>query len=517
MTQAPDAAAAAAQEAPPRRGWSLRARLLAGILLLLTLLGATIGIASTALLRASLIDRLDEQLLASAERASRVIGGPQGGPGFPGSEPPMVGGFVLGEGAGALGVLLVDGVVLRAGYLSESGEDVSLTAAQVGSLVTVPADARPHTVDLGAGLGSYRVVIDVLDTDTAVIVGLPLSEAESTVAQLALIVALATAGALLIALVLGTVMVRSALRPLARVAETATRVSELRLEQGEVELAERVPEAVAAPHTEVGRVGAALNRLLVRVESALLARQAGEERLRRFVADASHELRTPLASIRGYSEFLRLKGFEGDEDAVRSLARIESEAKRMTVLVEDLLLLARLDADPALERTEVDLSPLLADVLSDAHAASPEHRWELELPAEPLVVAGDAPRLHQAFANLLANARVHTPSGTRVVLAASAVGGRVRVSVTDEGPGIPEQLQPALFERFVRGETSRARAAFSEAGGSTGLGLAIVEAIVRAHGGTVTVSSAPGRTEFAVELPRAAEQAAGQAAEQAVS
>jgi len=218
--------------------------------------------------------------------------------------------------------------------------------------------------------------------------------------------------------------------------------------------------------------------------------------VRQFVADASHELRTPLASIRGYSELTRRTGQDLPPDALHSLGRIESESIRMTGLVEDLLLLARLDEGRELERGPVDLTSLLVDVVSDAHAAGRHRVLGLDLPDEPVRVVGDTARLHQVFANLLANARIHTPPETTVDVALSILGDRAVVTVTDDGPGIPENLQSTLFERFARGDSSRFRGT-----GSTGLGLAIARAVVTAHHGEVTVDSHPGRTRFRVSLP----------------
>jgi two-component system OmpR family sensor kinase len=287
------------------------------------------------------------------------------------------------------------------------------------------------------------------------------------------------------------------MRPLSRVAAVASNVARMSLDRGDVHLAQRVPPEDTDPNTEVGQVGSALNNLLDSVESALAVRQASEEKVRTFVADASHELRTPLASIRGYAELTRRFGGDLGEDVQHNIARIESEAQRMTSLVEDLLLLARLDAQRELDTSDVDLSRLLVDVVSDAHAAGPDHEWDLELPDEPVIVRGDDLRLHQVFANLLTNARVHTPAGTRVAVELGPpVDDAVEVRVRDSGPGIPAELQPTLFERFVRGDSSRTRRS-----GSTGLGLSIVHAVVTAHHGTVRVESRPGSTVFVVRLP----------------
>ncbi|BCB77295.1 hypothetical protein Pflav_037050 [Phytohabitans flavus] len=285
-----------------------------------------------------------------------------------------------------------------------------------------------------------------------------------------------------------------------RVAATAGRVAELPLDRGEVALSVRVPEADTDPRTEVGQVGAALNRMLGHVAAALAARQASETRVRQFVADASHELRTPLAAIRGYAEVTRRGRDEVPPDVAHALRRVESESARMTALVDDLLLLARLDSGRPLETEPVDLSRLLVDAVSDAHVAGPEHRWRLDLPEEAVTVPGDAARLHQVVANLLANARTHTPPGTEVTVALRPQGGGAEISVVDTGPGIAPELQADVFERFARGDSSRSRAA-----GSTGLGLAIVAAVVEAHHGAVEVSSVPGRTAFTVRLPARSE------------
>src|SRR5262249_46973424 len=276
-------------------------------------------------------------------------------------------------------------------------------------------------------------------------------------------VVLVTGSAVLITLVVagwaGALIVRGTLRPLRRVAATATRVSELRLDRGEVQLAQRVPERDTDPNTEVGQVGNALNRMLDHVGSALEARHASEMQVRQFVADASHELRPPLAAIRGYAELSRRSRAPISGEIAHVLGRVESEAKRMTGLVEDLLLLARLDAGRPLAHDPVDLTMLVVDAVSDAHAAGPRPFWQLDLREEPVTVVGDQQRLHQVLANLLANARTHTPEGTTVTVAVSATTDFAVLQVIDFGPGIPEELQPHIFERFARGDSSRSRAA----------------------------------------------------------
>ena len=271
----------------------------------------------------------------------------------------------------------------------------------------------------------------------------------------------------------------------------------------DVSLPARVPDD--DPRTEVGQVGAAINRMLQHVESALARRAASETRLRRFAADASHELRTPLSSIRGYAELaLRHRG-PVPEDVTHALRRVESESARMSVLVDELLLLARLDAGRPLEEEPVDLTRLTIEATSDAQVAIRSHRWQLELPDEPLMVRGDELRLRQVLSNLLSNAAKHTPPDSTITVSVAAgsgagTGPAVQLSVSDNGQGIPPDLVPELFERFARGDSSRSRSA-----GSTGLGLAIVKAVVAAHHGTVSVDSHPGQTTFTIVLPRLVE------------
>lgn len=321
-------------------------------------------------------------------------------------------------------------------------------------------------------------------------------DVESTVQRLVVTELIVFAIALLLTGLAGTGWVRLSLRPLHRVTTTAREVSALSLGSGAVDLPHRVPET--DPRTEVGQLGAAFNQMLGHVETALDQREASEARLRRFVADASHELRTPLAGIRAYTELAQRNTEAVPADVSHALGRVESEAERMGRLVDDLLLLARLDAGRPLEQKEVDLSRLLIEVTSDARVAGPDHQWSLDLPDEPLVVRGDEHRLHQVVANLLSNARIHTPAGTSVVvrLTSDDQADQVLLTVGDNGPGIPQELQANVFERFIRADDSRSRSM-----GSTGLGLSIAYAVVKAHGGSLTLTSDPGGTEFRVALP----------------
>jgi two-component system OmpR family sensor kinase len=466
----------------------LRTRLVAAVIGLLAVVCLILGVATQFAVRGFLTHQIDDQLAAAGNRS--VQGAPGSGPrpqGDPRDFPP-----ITGQGAGTLQARLINGSVDRASLVLGD----LLPEQDYPVLAALPTDGRPYTRALG-DLGNYRLVATREPDGDVVVTGLPLHDLESTLTGLAAVEAgIALAGLLLTGLA-GAVIVRRSLRPLNRVAATASRVAELPLDRGEVALSVRVPDVDTDPRTEVGRVGAALNRMLGHVGAALTARQASETRVRQFLADASHELRTPLAAIRGYAELVRRFDAQVPDDVARAMRRVDSESTRMTALVEDMLLLARLDSGRPLTTGPVDLSRLAVDAVSDAHVAGPRHHWRIELPDEAVTVPGDPARLHQVLANLLGNARTHTPAGTTVTVGLTApAAGTVRLRVADDGPGIPAALLPDVFDRFARADTSRSRAA-----GSTGLGLSIVDAVVQAHGGRVEVDSAPGRTVFTVTLP----------------
>jgi two-component system OmpR family sensor kinase len=479
---------------PRLADWSLRAKLVAQLLVLLAVLCLVIGVFTELALRQFLIDRLDQQLDAATDRSSAAFSHPPPFPDVTGPGPTFL--LMPGQGPGTLGVLVDNGVVRQAAVLpTQVGQPVALTRQQTAAVLSVPPDRLPRTVTV-PGLGDFRVAAMPTPEGGTAITGLPLSGVADTLLQAGLILGAVALVGLIAAGVVGLLVVRRTLRPLERVAATAGRVAELPLDRGEVALSVRVPDTDTNPRTEVGKVGAALNQMLGHVGRALAARHASETRVRRFVADASHELRTPLAAIRGYAELTRPQRADLPPQVAHALTRVESESVRMTSLVEELLLLARLDAGRPVRREPVDLSRLLADAVADAHAAGPDHRWRLAVPGDELTVLGDPGQLHQVVANLLANARAHTPAGTTVTATLTRDRHRAVVTVRDDGPGIPPELLPEVFERFARGDGSRSRAA-----GSTGLGLAIVAAVVCAHGGTVHVTSTPGRTEFTVTLP----------------
>ncbi|MFB7593185.1 sensor histidine kinase [Streptomyces sp. NPDC056160] len=498
---------------------TLRTRLVVASVVLIAVVCAVIATVTTLALRSHLYEQLDDQLNEVSARASGVFRPPgQGGKAWipdqqghvPGPKDIRLADFVTkGPQPGGTVVAKTENGTITEGVVGEKTKDdagipqvnaKSLTTAQRDALGSVPQDQdqdqdqNKQTVDL-PGLGGYRVV-HATGPNGAFYVAIPTGEVDNTVNTLVLVEISVTVAGLVAASLAGAAIVGFALRPLRRVAATATRVSELPLHAGEVNLSERVPAPETDPRTEVGQVGLALNRMLDHIHGALHARQQSETRVRQFVADASHELRTPLASIRGYAELTRRGGERIGPDTRHALGRIESEADRMTLLVEDLLLLARLDAGRPLRFEQTDLLPLVVDTVSDARAAGPDHIWRLDLPDGPAAVSADAARLQQVLVNLLANARTHTPPGTTVTARVRRGGAWLCVDVEDDGPGIAGQLLPHVFERFARGDSARTRAT-----GSTGLGLAIVRAVAAAHGGTVTVESVPGRTAFTVHLP----------------
>jgi two-component system, OmpR family, sensor kinase len=531
------------------RTWSLRARLLVTLVALLAVVCAAIGVATELALHRFLMHQLDTQLLEAGRRSAAISGMPPM-PGMPDMPPrnPAMGpmpphfpahglpryddrfdrfdpeagpgpGFLNAPGQATRTVgaaLLRDGTV-DAGVITADGGRAAVSDAAQAQLGAVSPDRRPRTVELD-GLGNYRLIgLRPRHGGDIIVTGLPTADVDRTLLWVVGMFCVVAVIALLAATTAGIVLIRRQLAPLSRVSAAARAVADLELDRGEVRLPTHIVRVdPAAAHTEVGQLGTALNRMLDRIAGALSARHASETRVRRFVSDASHELRTPLAAIRGYTELAQRKRDELPDDVAHAMSRVESETERMTHLVEDMLLLARLDEGRPLVQESVDLSLVAVDAVSDAHVAGPDHEWLLDLPDEPVLVVGDEARLRQVLANLLTNAWVHTPGGTTVTTSLATDKGRAVLSVVDDGPGIPDALRPEVFERFARGDSSRSRreaapaatsgvgaapAATSGVGGSTGLGLAIVAAVIKAHHGTIDVRSAPGRTEFVVTLP----------------
>ncbi len=391
------------------------------------------------------------------------------------------------------------GLQLEACSVQTGNQQVDPSASARSQLRSLPSGTS--YVTLPDGLGLYRVYAYTDASGGHGVVGLPATLITAPMLALLPAAGLFTLGAIAVAYLAGRTVVQRSLAPLQRLATTAHQVSELELDSGEVAVPVRVPSSDTDPRSEVGQVGLAFNHMLDNVEGALTARQASEMKVRQFVADASHELRNPLASIRGYAELTRRERDEVPDDTAHALGRIESESARMSALVEDLLLLARLDAGPNLALTPTPLNEIVANAVSDAQVAGPDHEWTLSLPEADVVAIGDPFRLLQVISNLLANARVHTPAGTEVQTSLSAEGPYAVVRVSDNGPGIPEGIRDKVFERFTRADASRVRSG----GQSTGLGLAIVSAVVGAHRGSASVESSANGTTFTVRVPLARE------------
>jgi two-component system OmpR family sensor kinase len=471
--------------------WHLRTRLVLVAMALLVAICGAVGVVSYASMDMVFNRQLDRQLEQASSRANDFGRPPSNFPSSPSGKPDPL--EARGQAAGTLNARIDGSTVRSSGLIDAQGNRVALSPEDEQVLLALPKDNRP--VDRSLSNGDYRLVA-VETYGDVIVTGLPLADKQSAEASLVWTMVLVSLGGLVIIGLAGTVIIRRTMRPLEQLSEVATKVSRLPLDAGGVALAVRVPPSASHPGTEVGSVGHALNLMLNNVSSALEARQESETKVRQFVADASHELRTPLTAIRGYTELLRMTEHFTD-DGRKSLARVQSQSERMTTLVEDLLLLARLDEGQAIKVTDVDLTQLVIETVSDEKVMAPDHVWQLQLPEEPVTVRGDSTQLHQVLANLLSNARKHTDAGTTVVTAVmlSADGSAV-VTVTDNGPGIPEDFQGRIFSRFARADAAR-----SGSEGTSGLGLSIVESIVEAHGGSVEVTSKPGRTEFALRLP----------------
>lgn len=489
-----------------RRPLRMQTRLMAAVIGFVSLILVFVSIATSVFLGGTLEKQLDQRLNTSLRTSLQwALTNPVGTPAA----------RILDGRDVAPGLLLITvdatntptgGVVQDAG--DGTGRIVELSSLQIASASEVILREAPTTVTI-PGHGSYRLQ-SVHADGTTIIVGLPRLEIQRTMTELFTIVALATVGGLILLALTTAITIQVGLRPLRAVAATATRVASQPLDRGDVSITERVPPSEADPSTETGLVGEALNTLLDHVETSLVARQRNEDRMRQFVADASHELRTPLASIRGYSE-LSLRTKDLPETAQLALERIQAQSLRMTHLVEDLLLLARLDEGRELTLGTVDLTRLAIEAVGDSRPIAPQHIWKLDVPADPVEVRGDVGRLQQVITNLLANARTHTPAGTEITVSIDvehpdAPGTHhwtnpndqawAVIRVHDNGPGIDPKVRDELFSRFARGDQSRARHT-----GGTGLGLAISKAIVEGHGGTIAVTSVPGDTTFTVKVP----------------
>jgi two-component system OmpR family sensor kinase len=483
----PDALAATIppESSSGKRLRPLRQRLTIGLAVIVAAVLLLVGVAILAILRSFLLNQVDTQLVRSLSQITHAqLNDQETLEGLP------------------WGTVLIeygpDGQVATPPLLISRPDEAPttnnwITQAEVERLAK--ADAHPTSIDLSV-LGEYRIAQAHDLRGLSVTVGLPMSQVNDTLRTLVLVEVIGLVLAMALVAGLGRWLIRRELRPLEEVASTARQVTALPLEAEQSHVPYRV--LVTADSQEIGDVADAFNDMLDHVDNSLEARAANEAQLRQFVADASHELRTPLASVRGYAELYRRAS--GDAERRDSaVSRIESEAARMGVLVDDLLLLARLDQGRPLLQEPVDVARLVADTAADVQVTSLGHPISVDVPSESVYVLGDEHRLQQVFVNLLANAVQHTPDGTRVAIAVHSIGDEVVVEVSDTGPGMSDAIRARAFERFSRAEESRTRRAGS-AGGS-GLGLSIVAAVVAAHHGTVGLSSSRDGTRARVALP----------------
>ena len=480
---------------------SLRARLVATLLALCAGAVLVLGVITYASQRSFEEQRIDDQTRAAQPAVDRALvdrgilapsgpafGGPGadghdgdgGGPGPEANLPPGT----YGQRRDAAGRVL--------GHVDLSYGQDALSPPDLPSQMT---PGQEITVDSKDGSLRYRVRASPSRAGPGLtIVAIPLNGVDERLNRLLLVEGLVIAGVLLLLAAVSWVLVGVGLRPLERIGQTADAIAA-------GDLSRRVD--VATPKTEVGRLGLAFNAMLERLEEAFRQSEASEGRLRRFLADVSHELRTPLASIRGYSELFRIGAARKPEDADRAMTRIEEEAARMGVLVEDLLTLARLDEVRDRPAEAVDVTQLAEDAAADARAVDPARAIEVDAGDEAIVL-GDANQLRQVLANLMGNALVHTPAGSPIGIAVRRNGREVELEVRDRGPGLPTEQPEELFERFWRTRASAKAAAPERGRGGAGLGLAIVAGIVAAHHGSVRAGIAPGGgASFVVSLPLA--------------
>jgi len=463
---------------------SLRFRLTAISVVLVALGLITTGFATRYFLNSYLVDRLDAQVTKSNGAVEHYLVDNQD----PGAKYSV---YSALPGSSYVALISPDDHLVAAGRVG-SGEplpDFVTTAptgwsSDGGYRIWVQRLTAPQVVNTGPG------EVQELPTGAKVVIAVPLSSVDSTLDRLTTLFLLASLVAVGAVGCLAWALVRVSMRPLRQIEQTAGAIAA-------GDLSQRIPPG--DPGTEVGRLSEALNAMLTQIEQAFLEREASEARLRRFVADAGHELRTPLTSVRGYAELFRHGADQRPDDLALAMRRIEEEASRMGVLVDDLLLLARLDQGRPLEREPVDLRIVAGDLVTDAHRLHPEWPLEFQDADAPLVVSGDDLRLHQAIGNLLANCRAHTPQGTPLAVRLSSADGMGVFEVADQGPGIDPGIAGRVFERFVRADDSRARAS-----GGSGLGLSIVSSIVESHGGRVELDTEVGKgSTFRLLLPLA--------------
>ncbi|RMB61988.1 sensor histidine kinase [Tessaracoccus antarcticus] len=469
------------------RSLTLSAQLRHRVTLIVAVLAIILSASTLLAARTMTYNQVDSQLEAAFTR--------QGRPGSPGDMAPGIN--VPGMAQGTIIVALMQNGEKR-GTTVGDGSFRRVATDAGDALLAVPADGEKHTISV-PGLGEYRAEARV--DENRIVVALPLAEQNRTLLGLTVLTVSLGMLAVVVAAAATAALVSRATRPLRALGRTAHEVSNLRLDEGDVQVPAPVDAEGLPPDHEVAQLATAFNHMLMNVQGALAVRQASEIKLRRFVADASHELRNPLAAIQGYAELAERPEASAD-DVAHALKRIHSESLRMTTLVSDLLLLARLDAEPPVELRPVDIVETVLNAVSDAQVAGPGHVWRMNLPDEGFDVMANPGQLHQVVVNLLSNARNHTPEGTTVTTTVAMRQGRACLEVRDDGPGVPADVLPRVFERFTRADVARTHSDSR----STGLGLAIVHAVVRSFGGATQVESRPGNTCFTVWLRPAPSQ-----------
>jgi two-component system OmpR family sensor kinase len=467
---------------------SLRTRLVLGVIVLAALGLAAADVVTYTSLRSFLIQRTDVSLDAAHHGVETALF-------HEGAGPPAADALTAAAPGDYIQVRRLNQQVVLQGAVPQFQQQTVPPPPALPKAISVPAvdnqgrdRSRYFTVGAQSGGGHYRVraSIEPSASNYLLVIAAPLNEVGRTLNRLLLIELLVTGGVLAALAGLGLWVVRLGLRPLEAIGATAAAIAAGDLSQ-RVERAEE--------RTEVGRLGIALNAMLGQIESAFKAREASERRLRRFVADASHELRTPLAAVRAYAELFTRGADRRPEDLARSMTGITRESERMSILVEDLLLLARLDEGRPLEREPVELDRLVGEAVETARTVDPDR--PIELRAEPVSVLGDRDRLRQIVDNLLSNVRSHTPAAAAVRVSVSRRDGSAVVEVADSGPGLGDEELERVFERFYRSDASRSRSS-----GGVGLGLSIVSAVAEAHGGAVSADSQLGEGAiFRIELP----------------
>lgn len=482
---------------PSRRTWPLRRQLVVWVACIVVAMGLSVGALTVLTMRNMMTDTADRQLSTSLSGFNHSVDkyhnphettGRQNilSPVKPLTE-------FTGQAPRNVIALIKNGKVADSARFTDSGASGLPEEARRDIENRLWRNGSPQTIEL-SGLGWYRVQARECSESEVLVAAVSLNGTLCAMELETLIVAVVTTVAALVGGASTIAVVRLALRPLNRVAGTAAEVATIPFGRDNYRIILRATDI--DPHTEVGRVGETLNRLLDHVDGALAERAASDRRMRQFITDASHELRTPLASIQGYAELTRQESGELPNTTEYALARIEAESHRMGGLVRDLLLLARLDEGQDLQSEDIDLTTVVVHMVHDAEVSGPEHHWRALVPTEAIWVRGDAARLHQLLASLLSNALSHTPPGTTVATSLALHSDKVVLTVSDDGPGIDPQLVPHLFERFVRADKARSREE-----GHAGLGLAIAESITQAHQGRIRVESTTGRTAFIVELP----------------